>query len=313
MVAHSMATQPLDLYSFYKIVVVVDTASVNHLPWPFGRFKKYPISLKSPDPSLPFAQMEETDCCPGTLLRAIHPYTKTRQDELELELNDLVTLLESPSGGWARGAKNLNSKIPESGWFPMTLVEVAQDQASQIPMKSSNSLASIDSNAGEYKKRSRSVSWYNKVFIKNGLTGSKTQEISFSKGRRERSSSAPATSARSSQHFDSMMDPVLDLSDPSLNQEELPVSKELPPLVKAESSPEQQRLEADTDRPASPTRPLLSLKSSFFGPIVNDAVLKEIVYTEWSYLQDLYLLQVLFSITHFVALKNTRLKDGHHL
>ncbi|KAJ3011965.1 UNVERIFIED_CONTAM: cytochrome c oxidase subunit 1, partial [Siphonaria sp. JEL0065] len=62
---------------------------------------------------------------PGIKLVCIYPFERSKADELELEIGDIVVVLESPEGGWWRGMKGFSTKTPTSGWFPNSLVTLA--------------------------------------------------------------------------------------------------------------------------------------------------------------------------------------------
>ncbi|KAJ3159405.1 cytochrome c oxidase subunit 1 [Geranomyces michiganensis] len=136
----------------------------------------------------------------GSKVIVKHPYEKTKADELDLIIGDMVVVMEAPEGGWWRGAKNLGGKIPESGWFPSTLVRPApadevkttrpdvSPRAQQGPLSPTKHAIQAPASESEADSTNdRRKSWFQKrIATKAPVTTKK-------KGSRIRSNSAPAT------------------------------------------------------------------------------------------------------------------------
>ena len=112
---------------------------------------------------------------PGTKVIAKYAYEPLKADELELSEGDVIVVLESPEGGWWKGTKNLNEKIPKSGWFPTTLITVESSSPivgskSSIDSSSKKQLLSSRKSQDETDKdepSKKGVSWLSKLVPEN--------------------------------------------------------------------------------------------------------------------------------------------------
>ena len=223
---------------------------------------------------------DQTSIDPGSIVRVAHFFSKTRQDELDLVPGDLVTILECPEGGWCKGIKGIDTKNPTTGWFPIVISE-KMDQFKNLENGPNDS--NLESNNNGYK-RSRSASVFGKVFGKS--ISIKSIIASDNKIRRTRSTSAPCS--QQSLVFSIDLESVADSSLESLNR--MNKTTEIPFI----RTTELKKID-ESKRPSSPSK-LLKLKStSSFSPAKEYMSLRELVDTEWHYLQDLYLIRVRFS------------------
>jgi hypothetical protein len=262
---------------------------------------------------------------PGALVQVIQPYKKSKTEELNLEIGDIVTLLEVSDNGMWRGVKNLESGVPEMGWFPSSAVQEFSEDALMtqdlVPIfreisrrPSSISFPNTDQSPTpsiitpkDSQKRTRSGSWYQKVFTKTASSAS--IKLSDKKSKRERSMSVPSTTdnfVSSPISFTPSPEnlPTIDSSIATLNKtaskvdhkkgQPNPISNLIPPS-KIDVFKKQFSLKTFP----SPTMNLPRIK-------VNPAF-KELVDTEWNYLQDLKLFDVCtinFVFRHYA--------DTHH-
>jgi hypothetical protein len=197
----------------------------------------------------------------GTILQVIHAFSKTRDDELDLILGDLITVVADPGGGWCRGVKGIETKNPTTGWFPV-IVSKVHTQSYQIE------------NFNSEHQRSRSASAT--IFFTKSI---KTDETS-----RTRSTSAPmnGTSLKSITHSNDL-ETVADASLGSLNND----------ISTTIRIPESDRGDESNTFSAQPS----SLKSSFSASRSKEYLaLKELADTEWHYLHDLYLIKVVVAL-----------------
>ncbi|RKO93238.1 hypothetical protein BDK51DRAFT_30320 [Blyttiomyces helicus] len=70
--------------------------------------------VPAPSPSPPKA---------GTQVVVRESFVPSKADELTLHVGDIVVVIESPDGGWWKGATGLGGKDAKTGWFPAALVD----------------------------------------------------------------------------------------------------------------------------------------------------------------------------------------------
>ncbi|KAJ3023485.1 cytochrome c oxidase subunit 1 [Thoreauomyces humboldtii] len=135
----------------------------------------------------------------GTKVKVKATYQKTKADELDLEVGELVVVMEAPEGGWWRGMKNLGGKTPASGWFPAIMVTVCEPDQEAVPAKgpiprggsfagSSTTINQVTESAADGPGDKRR-SWYKRIGTGTSAKGKASAEPR--KKNRARSNSAP--------------------------------------------------------------------------------------------------------------------------
>ena len=247
---------------------------------------------------------------PGALVQIIKAYKKAQAEELNLEVGDVVTLLEVSDKGWWRGVKNLELGAPEMGWFPSAAAQELSEDSLMVPVPvpvsreisrrpSSISFPSVEQSPTpqgitpkDSPKRTRSGSWYQKVFTKTPSSAS--IKPADKKSKRERSMSVPSTTdnlACSPLSFTTAPDilPTIDSSIATLNKttSKADLKKVQPSTIANLISPSKVDVFKKQFSLKTFPSPAASQPRSKFNP-----ALKELVDTEWSYLQDLKLFDV---------------------
>ncbi|KAJ3147494.1 cytochrome c oxidase subunit 1 [Geranomyces variabilis] len=126
------------------------------------------------------------------------PYEKTKADELDLIVGEMIVVMEAPEGGWWRGMKNLGGKTPQSGWFPAMLVRPCPDEAETAsavtvqPRMGPSSLTKPAAQVPEPEPEADSTNDRRKSWFQKRIT-TKAPANSKKKTARTRSNSAPPT------------------------------------------------------------------------------------------------------------------------
>ncbi|KAI8818432.1 uncharacterized protein EV422DRAFT_569854 [Fimicolochytrium jonesii] len=162
----------------------------------------YSLSIEEPAPPERSPMIEESWEPPlnvhrGAQVIARSTFSKTKADELDLSVGDIIVIVDAPEGGWWKGMKNLGSKHAESGWFPSTLVASyvePVDQLESLQVPSTELEACTEVEGGDQSKRK---SWYSlkRLSTKKPQTaGTSTPPSTNSakKKNRLRSQSAPS-------------------------------------------------------------------------------------------------------------------------
>jgi hypothetical protein len=262
----------------------------------------------------PFVDVHALPLEPGALLQVTEPHRKSKSEELNLEVGQIITLIEMKTDGWWRGVKDIGTSSPEMGWFPSSkVIECIEEMhsTSQRPSVESSrpsspiNLPLLESTSTtplklDDQKRSRAGSWYQKVFAKAPSTAS--LKIGDRKSKRERSVSVPSTLTVDTFAFKLDPLPSVDSTIAALDKSDSESDLKTPAMIS--NSINNDTNYASNNQQWSPMdafKKQFSLKSfptplvipTLRGHKINPAF-KELVDTEWNYLQDLKLYDVIF-------------------
>eukprot|EP00158_Paraphelidium_tribonemae_P009070 Partr_v1_DN28760_c0_g1_i1_m62101 putative RhoGEF len=109
---------------------------------------------------------------PGTKVICRFEYQATKSDELDLKVDDIVVVLESPPGGWWRGMAGFG-KLQRAGWFPANLVEV---DAAAVEVETPSPLPQPQQHSDSSSSKHR-TSWYKKLVGKGEAGRSRSNSV----------------------------------------------------------------------------------------------------------------------------------------